>query len=190
MAPVAVEQDQEQDEAVAMQQAQMQQMQAQQQEQQERVSLLAMFRHRKKIKELQKKIRFHRNRAAEHEDDYFMFLAVLAAIVDFVEVATLIPIIGFIVYILSLAVPLAYRALFFWGPRSYVWRGQAKSVIFAIGDIAIEENPLTKWVPANTADVCVRWLWSIEHKEADLILAREYEIRLKMLLRKVKRAKL
>lgn len=188
MAPVAVEQDQEQDEAVAMQQAQMQQMQMQQQEQQQRVSLLAMFRNRKKIKELQKKIRFHRNRAEEHEDDYFVFLAVLAAIVDFIQIIGIIA--GFFIFLFTFWVPLVYRALFFWGPRSYVWRGQTKSVLLSIGDVVVETNPLTEWLPANVADVCFRWVWSIEHKEADLILAHYYEQQMKMLMRKQKRAKL
>lgn len=188
MAPVAVEQDQGQDEAVAMQQAQMQQMQMQQEEQQQRVSIFKMFRHRKKIKELKKKIDFHHRRAEEHKNSYFVFLAGLALIIDCVNVTDAVT--GFFAMIFTFWVPFLYLALFKFGPRSYVWRGKMPRYLIDMLDVVIEEMPVLRALPMNTLDVVIHWMWSLEHMAQDLLKARMYEVELRLLLRKQKRGKL
>lgn len=163
-------------------------MQMQQEQQQQRVSIFKMFRHRKKIKELKKKIDFHHRRAEEHKNSYFVFLAGLAIIVDLLNVADFFT--GFFAMLFTFWVPPFYLALFNFGPRSYVWRGETPRYLIDMLDVVIEWTPFIRGLPANTSDVVIHWMWSLEHMAQDLLKARMYEVELRLLLRKQKRGKL
>lgn len=176
----------EQDQGAAMQQAE--QMQQEQRTQgQQRIAQLRMMKYGKKIRELKNKIDFHRNRAAEHDDGYFAFLAGLAVIIDGADLFDGVG--GFIIMIFTFWVPLVYKALFYWGPRHYVWTGP-NYMLISIATIAVKWTPWLRALPLNTTNVTVNWIASIEHKELDLVKASMYEVKLKMMLRLLKRAKL
>lgn len=147
-----------------------------------------MRKYRKRIAQLQKKILFLRKRAAEHDDGYFIFLGCLAAIIDFADVfdIILVAIIG----IFTWWVPLALTALFNWGPRHYVWRGDTNIVVLTVATISFKLLPWVRTLPMNVSKVAFHWNLSFIHKENDLIRARILEKELNRLIRNLKRGKL
>lgn len=161
---------------------------AQQQELSKRLSILKLFKYRKRIAQLQKKILFYRKRAAEHDDDYFIFLGVLTALIDFADTFDVIlaAIIGFFTW----WVPLAMTALFRFGPRHYVWNGDTNSAILTITQISFKMIPWARALPLNVSKVAFHWNLSFVHKENDLRNAKKYEKELNRLLKHLKRGKL
>lgn len=160
----------------------------QQQQQRQRISILKLFRYRKQIARLQKKILFFRKRAAQHKDGYFIILGCLAALIDFADTFDIIlaAIIGFFTW----WVPLAMTALFKWGPRHYVWRGDTNTVVLTVAQISFKMLPWARALPMNVSKVAFHWNLSFIHKENDLLNAKKYEKELNRLIKRLKRGKL
>ncbi|MEK7648785.1 MAG: hypothetical protein AAB400_02585 [Patescibacteria group bacterium] len=168
-----------QDQEMAMQQAQFQQMQ-QQQSMSAKLALLS--RKRRLAQRLLAEARFRRDRASEHDDTYFQFLFSFVSVVDGADLFD--GIIGFIIMLFTGWVPGLIIALFVWGPRNYVWKGDTNSILLRIAQFVIKLTPWGRALPANSFNVMVHWIASIEHKEKDLIMAHLYERKAKRILKR------
>lgn len=179
MAPQIIAQEEGGEQAMQEQAAQYQQMQ-----QQRSISLanIAFSRRRRMAHKLLAKAAFRRQRASEHNDLYFQFVFGLAGIADFADGFD--GVIGFIVMIFTFWVPLLIRGLFAWGPRNYVWHSDSSLFLLGIAQIAVKWTPWLRALPANSSNVMIHWLASIEHKEIDIRVADRYEKIAKKLLKR------
>ncbi len=165
-------------------QAQAQQFQQMQAQQSQNAKLTLMMRRRRLAQKLLAKAAFKRSRASEHSDMYFQFLFTFATVTDAAD--ALDGIAGFIIMIFTFWVPLAIKALYVWGPRNYVWKGDYGLFLLWLGQLIIKWTPWMRALPSNSSNVMLHWLASIEHRDIDIATAIIYEVVAKRILKRMK----